>query len=80
MPHGVPNTAQAMASEPEKPKSAAERRQARLEQALRANLQKRKAVARARREHAAADETAAHAAEHDAVTTPNRLPPGRRSD
>jgi hypothetical protein len=54
-----------------KPLTQAERRQKRLEQELRANLQKRKAQARSRREDDAAPESAA---------TEDQVPPDLRQE
>ena len=54
----------------------AERRQLRLEQQLRANLQKRKAQARTRREH----EDEPSSAENGEHVAPLDLPRGPRSD
>ncbi|MDO9382374.1 MAG: hypothetical protein Q7T86_05865 [Hyphomicrobiaceae bacterium] len=59
-----------------KPLTQAERRQMRLEQELRANLQKRKAQARARRD----DETAPESANCEESSAPLGLPRGPRSD
>lgn len=59
-----------------KPLTQAERRQLRLEQQLRANLQKRKGQARARREDNGTSSTAENGAGEAALD----LPPGPRSD
>lgn len=59
-----------------KPLTQGERRQLRLEQELRANLQKRKAQARARRE----DGPAPGSAENEDGETRLDLPRGLRSD
>jgi hypothetical protein len=64
-----------MASKAKTPAGPAEARQARLEQELRANLQKRKALARAR---TAGVEPVAAADAGDPAANP--LPPGPRSD
>jgi hypothetical protein len=59
-----------------KPLTQAERRQMRLAQELRANLQKRKAQARSRRE----DDAAPESAQNDDSQAPVDLQRGPRSD